>query len=401
MAEEAVAIPTQQDTPVQYNGISPEVKQLMDLSLNIGKPYVPPVQQEDAPIVQDQPVVDTPAPSDSPNPSPDGFSIFKEKYGYQSPDDAIKEIEEYRQLKANPQTPEFTFENEDSKRIYQAISKGDKKAVFEILAKQERLETLTALEVNKDTAADIIKTAIGIENPDLSPAEVEFEFKQRFTIPKEPKEPVQRTTEEDDEFKERHDDWQDRHNEWKESVTNLEMKAIVAAKMAKPKLDAAKAQIVFPEIEADIDEGYAQYRKELEEQPRLKAEVEAEYKTFKPEAIEARVKFTDEQSKIDFEYHYVPDIESFNKTVELVSDIDKFYSLFKDQAGKPDRRSFLEVIHFGLNKDKIILEALKQSKNATIKASLPDNSGGTQRQFPQRQELSEVDKLMQMSLQVR
>lgn len=396
MAED-IAVATPPTTPA----VDPQIDQMMKIGFGDFSSLRQPDQQTtpDTPT----PAADTPpvTPDTPPPTTPDIFAPFKEKFGYQSPEDALKEIEELRALKANPQVPEFEFENEDSKKFFNAALKGDRKTIKSILDKQDMLERLTSTEVSKDTAADIIKAAMKIET-DLDQAEIDFQYKETYTPPKEPKEPVQRASETEDEFNERHDDWKERHDDWKQQVANLEMKAIIAAKMAKPKLEAAKTKLVFPEIEADPDEDYAQYRKELEEKPRLNAEIAAAYKTFKPEDIGTKVPFTDEQSKVNFEYQYTPDVESFNKTVELVSDMDKFYGFFKNQDGTPDRKKFLEAMYFGLNKDRIILEALKQSKNATIKASLPDNtSGGLQRQFPQRQELSEVDKLMQMSLTVK
>lgn len=408
MADDII-IPQNEQQVVQPTAptISPEVAQMMEMSLNIGKPianpYQTPRQQDPPPTTINNDTPETPATPDTPA-APvvaDIFQPFKDKFGYQTPEDALKEIEELRALKANPQVPELQFENEDSKKYFNAALKGDRKVMLQILDKQDRLERLAALEVSKDTAPEIIKTLMALELG-LEKEEVEFQYKQDYSVPKEPKEPVRRQTEEDDEFEERHNDWKDAHSDWQERVKGIEMKAIIAAKLAKPKLEAAKSNLVFPEIEDDTDEEYIQYRKGLEESTRLKAEVSVAYKTFKPEQIAVKVPYTDEQSKVNFEYQYVPDEESFNKTVEMVSDMEKFYGFFKDQEGKPDRRKFLEAIHFGLNKERIILEALKQSKNATIKASLPDNnSGGLQRQFPQRQELSEVDKLMQYSLSIK
>lgn len=379
--------------------IPADVAQMMEMSLSIGKPtanpYQQPTQVDIPPTTINNEIPETPVTPDQTT-TPivqDVFQPFKEKFGYQSAEDAIKEIEELRLLKANPPaSTEYKYENDESKKLAAAISKGDRKEVYNILAKQEKIESLISTEVNKDNAAEIIKLGMQLKNSELTPQEVEFLYKQEYIAPKEP---VQKATEDEDEFAER-------HNEWKEKVEMIEMKRVVAAKMAKPELESHKSKLVLPEIDTEVDEGYDQYLKMLEDRPRLQAELSQEYKTLTPKSIEARVKFVDEANKIDFEFQYEPDVESFNQTVELVSDGEKLQKRFLNQEGKPDRKGFLEALHFGLNKEKIILEAIKQSKNATIKASLPDNSsGGLQRQFPQRQELSEVDKLMQASLSVR
>ena len=390
------------------SNVSPEVAQMMEMSLSIGKPtanpYQQPTQVDIPPTTINNDGSEQPEGQETSTTTvPDIFQPFKDKFGYQSAEDAIKEIEELRALKAAPQTPqELQFENEESKKFFNAALKGDRKAIYDILSKQEKLESLTTLEVSKDTAPEIIKMGMQLKNPDLSSTEIDFLFKQEYTLPKEPKEPIQRASESDDEYQERKEDYDERLADWKERVSNIEMKAIVAAKMAKPELDTAKSKLVFPEFQNDTDEEYIQYRKELEDAPKVQAEIVSQYKAITPKQIETKIKFTDEPSGINFEFQYEPDNDSFSQTVELVSDGAKLQKKFQNQDGTPDRKGFLEALHFGLNKERIILEAIKQSKNATIKASLPDNNnGGLQRQFPQRQELSEVDKLMQYSLSVK
>lgn len=395
MADDIVST-SEAPTQEAQTGVSPEIAQLMELSLK-GPAAIQQTQEQET-ATQEAAATETQTADSATTTevNADPFAIFKDKFGYQTHEDAIKEIEELRALKDKPQ--EFQLENEESKKLLAAVAKGDRKSVLNILAKQDRLDELTAVEVTKDNAPAIIKMAMQVENSDLTQAEIDFQYEEQYTPPKEPKEPVQRGSETDDEFLERKEDWQERHDEWKKRVASIETKISIAAKMAKPKLEAAKSTIVFPDIETETDEDYNQYLKMLEEKPRLNAEIAAAYKALAPQSIETKVKFTDEANKIDFEFQYVPDAESFNRIVEMVSDMDKLYSQFKNQDGTPDRKRFLETIYFGLNKDKIILEAIKQSKNATIKASLPDNSGGSQRQFPQSQELSEVDKLMRASL---
>lgn len=374
---------------VQSGGVPADIAQLMELSLNGGvaqqqEPQQPAQQQE--PTQTQEPVVQT-----------DSFAPFKEKFGYQSPEDAIKEIEELRVLKASP-AQVLKFENEQSEKLFTAIQKGEHNKVLEILSQQERLDSLTKAEVNGDNAEAIIKLAMSIENSSLSKDEIDFQFKQNYSLPKPPKEIKQRDTEDDEEFAERKADYDDALATWKELETNIAMKKSIAAKMAIPKLEAAKSKIVLPEFEDEVDEGYAQYLKVLEDRQKAEPEIQAEYGTFTPKTIEQKVKFIDEANKIDFEFQFEPDSESFNQAREMALDINKFFNSFKSADGKPDRKGFLEALYFGLNRTKVITEAIKQGKNAAIKASLPDNSGGPQRQFPQTQEPSELDKLMQASL---
>lgn len=316
------------------------------------------------------------------------FEIVKEKFGYEKPEDAVAEIEQLRAYKAQTPTVEpIKFENEFSEQLFKAIQSGRVKEVNHLLAQQERLDSLTTNEVTKDSAADIIKLGMQLEFKTLTAAEIDYKYNKSFGLPKEP------VLDENDE------DSVIAHNEWKDKVADIEMGKMIEAKMALPKLEAAKSQIKFPDIPASVDEGYIQYKKMLEEQPAIDAEVSAAYKSFTPKSIETKIPFTDETNKIGFEFQYEPDSETFARSVGMALDINNFFDFFKKSDGTPDRQGFLDAIHFATNKERIILEAIKQAKNATLKSQLVDNSqAGNQRFTPQTQEPNELDKLMQGAL---
>lgn len=207
----------------------------------------------DAPVdVAEPPVTDKPVEAPVVEaPKNDNTEVFDENvyiknhFGYDNLDAAKREIEELRQKANKPFEPKF--ENDFSDKVYKALQSGDVKTVSKMLAQQDRLEELTALEVNKDNAADIIKMNMQLKNPALSKAEIDFQFEQDYTAPKEPKEPKQRASETDEEFAERMDEYKDAHGDWKRVVDNIDMRKSIAAKMAKPELEAAKSKIVFPE----------------------------------------------------------------------------------------------------------------------------------------------------------
>lgn len=314
------------------------------------------------------------------------FEAIKEKFQYASPEDAIKDIEELRAFKATPPQPVVEkYENETSEKIAKALRAGKLKEVYIALDQQEKLGELTTIEVNKESAEKIIKMAIAIKNPTLLPEEVNFQYKNEYVVPKEP---VQKSTEEDDDFKERHE-------EWKERVEFIETKRVIAAKMAQPELESAKQKIIFPEEQTQTDPKYLQYLKDLEQDPILDAKTKEAYGKLTPKDAETKIKFVDEANKIDFEFQHEPDVVDYKAAVEIASDLDKLISKFTKPDGTPDREGFAKAIYFGLNYEKALTQAMTQSKNATIKSFLPDNSGGTQRQFPQGQQLSELDQSMQ------
>lgn len=366
-----------------------ELDTMMKINLNGG---IIPAEVLKTEVADQNPVITTDTPI------PVTFETIKEKFSYQTAEDAIKEIEELRALKNNPPPPqEFKFENDESRKMAIALQKGDRKAVLDIWQKQEKLETLIAADVTKDNAAEIIKLAMKVENDDLTGAEIEFQYKEQYTPPKEPKEPIQKASEDEDDFKERHDEWKELHDEWATKVSNIETKISIAAKMAKPKLAAAKSKIVLPEIADTIDEGYIQYKKSLEDQPQISEAMKEIFKPFTSKSLETKIPFADETNKIGFEYQYEPDAESFNRSKEMAIDSTKFMDHFKTSDGKFDNLKYLRAIDLAINGDKYIIQAMTQAKNATIKTFIPDNNGGTQRQFPQDQgQGNEVDQMMQL-----
>jgi hypothetical protein len=373
-----------QDAPQTEEQIQQaEFKQQLDQAMNFNLNGVVPQETDTQAQVQG----DEQKPTDPPvAATPVTFEVLKEKYGYDTPETAIKEIEELRAFKATPPAAEIKYENETSEKVAKALQAGKLKEVYQALDQQERLNELTSLQVDKDNAEKILKLAISIKNPTLSSHEVDFQYKNEYVVPKEP---VQKTTEDEDDFNER-------HNEWKEKVEYIETKRVIAAKMAQPELELAKSKIIFPEVQSSVDEGYLQYKQSLEEQPKIDAAMREIYKPYTPKSIETKIRFTDNPNKVDFEFQHEPDVKAFEAAKEMALNSGKFLDLFKLPNGEFDNLGYLDAIYFAANKKAILTDAINQGKNAMIKASLPDNSGsGTQRQFPQNQDVSELDAAMQ------
>jgi hypothetical protein len=370
MADNVIEVANEQQTE-QAN----ELAQMMAISLNGG--IAPQVASETQEVVEEQQQI-----------VPATFEILKEKFGYESPEAAVAEIESLRVLKSQPPATEAPkFENEFNEKLYKAIQAGQVKEVTQLLAQQERLDSLTTSEVNESNAADIIKLGMQLEYKTLTQAEIDYKFNKQYALPKEP---VQSDSELDEDFAQR-------KAEWQEKVTDIQMSRMIDAKMAIPKLVTAKSEIKLPEIPTTVDEDYVQYRKMLDEQAKIDEEVQAAYKSFTPKSIETKINFIDEANKIGFEFQYEPSSEAFNKSLGMALDINTFFDAFKKSDGTPDRQKFLDAIHFALNKESILTEAMKQAKNATIKSFLPDNSNNNgQRISPAMTgELSELQKQMQ------
>ncbi len=320
--------------------------------------------------------------------TPTEVPIVNEWYkdlGYDSGELAKSEIQKLKEQKP----PDIKFDNDISEKLYKAIQGGKMKEISELLSEQQNLDSLTTVEVNDNTAEQIIKTGMRLKFKDLTTQEIDYKFKKQYAFPKEP---IQSVDELEDEFAARKSAWQ-------EQMEDIRMNRNIDAKQFRPDLEAAKAKIVFPEIQNQVDQDYVQWKQLMDKQSKLDTEIQEAYKTVTPKSVETKIPFIDETNKIKFEFQYEPDSDSFKKTVESATDVNKFLESFVKSDGTFDKQEYLAAIHFARNRTAIITEAMKQSKNATIKSFLPDNgASGTQRQFPQTQELSELDKQMKMSL---
>lgn len=385
MADELVEQQVQEIAPAQQDTVPQEVREMMELSLNGGMPQT---KQEEQTVNTGG--SETTSQADTPEETVvDANEYLKTNLGFETWEAAKTELETLRQ-KAQT-AAEIKYENELSEKLAKAFQAGKVDEVYEYLDQQKRLDKYLNGEVNEETAADIIKLGMRLNHKELTDDEINYKFNKTYGIPKEP---VQGAVEDDEAFEER-------KQEWQEKVEAIRKEKIIDAKLAKPQLEAAKQKLVIPNIESAIDEGYLQYKKELEEFPQRDAETKAAYKSFTTKALETKLSFNDEANKIQFEFQFEPDAEGFQKAVEVVSDQEKYFALYQNPDGSPNRLKFLQDTYFALNREKVIAEAIKQAKNATMKQTLlADNSGGGigSKQLPQMQEPNELDKQMKASL---
>jgi len=181
----------------------------------------------------------------------DANEYLKTNLGYDNWEDAKQDIEQWRKVKGKPVVE---FPNEESKAIYENLSKGDKKAVLEILEKQAKLESILSSEVSKDNAAEIVKMNMREKYKDLTPAEIEYKFNKTFGVPQKP---VQLELEDSDEYA-------DRVAQWEAKVRDIETDLVIEAKTLKPELGKLKQDLVFPNIQQESPAAKEPSQEELE-----------------------------------------------------------------------------------------------------------------------------------------
>lgn len=386
MADELIQQTAPETTIQSTEQAAPEMDLAAHMAIALGN-GIPPqaVPPESTVTTQEPPVVVEDRSAGDP------FGLFKEKFGYETPDAAIKEIEELRAFRAQPRPEEFIVPDHESAAIMRAIKAGNRVEIHRILDQEIRIDNLLSADVTKENAADIVKMGMQLKYKDqnLTPDEINYKFNKQFSIPPKPTQAI----DEDDA------DYQQRLSVWQEQANDKQMELMIEAKLAKPELQNAKGKLEIPDIETPVDEGYVQYQQMLETRTQQDQETKAAYQKLNPKAIETKLDFKDEPNKIAFQFQYEPDADGFKQAVEIASNMDLFWQTFSNPDGTPNREKFLKAIYFVNNEEKILLAALNQSKNATIKAQLPDNNqGGLVRQVPQSQEPNELEKQMRQAL---
>jgi hypothetical protein len=194
--------------------------------------------------------------------------------------------------------------------------------------------------------------------------------------------------------------YKDRVAAWQEVVNDKNMELVIDAKLLRPELESSKAKLIFPEIEQQSDQAYLDYKKAVEDGDKVFAEAIKEYKTYTPKTVETKLQVVDTKNNITIDFQYEPDPTSFAESLEMITDIEKFYASFKKPDGSPDRVGFFKTLNNARNMDKVLTAAIVQAKDATLKSFLPDNSqqSGLVRQINGEVVVeTEVDKQMALA----
>lgn len=258
---------------------------------------------------------------------------IKNTFGFESKEDALKEFNALKELR-NKKTDAVSFADEQSKLIYEHLAKGNKKEVRQFLETQERLESLTAAEVNKDTAEEIIKLSMSLKYKDLTQKEIDYKFNREYGIPKEP---VQQLTETEDEFA-------SRKHEWSEKVEDVLTNMVIEAKLSKPELSKLKSELVLPEI-----------NKETQQQPQQLSQKDLD-------AIKA-----ERESFIQFSEQSIGKFSGFSAAVKD-KDVDYTVSYTPSQEEKTNVQNVLKrFAEYGYDANAVLGERWVDFQTNTIK----------------------------------
>lgn len=303
MLEESTSTAVEQ---AQSNGLPPEAQQSFQNAI-WGELDTP--AQTETPAAET--VTETPAATTTTEKKDEPLETeawIKKEFNVDNAEALRQQLNEYKELKEKP-TTEYKFENEDSKRLAEAISKGDRKEIRKILNTQAEIEELVSVDVNDDTADSIIKLGMKLKYKEqgLTETEINHKFNKQYGIPKEP---IKGEFEGDTEFEEKHE-------AWKERVAEIKMDKIIEAKTMKPELLKANSELKLPEISKDNNG-------KQEQSPEDLVKFEQAKTTFLQSAKQTVEGFNGfnvqvKDKDVDFSVGYTPSIEEKNLVTEKLN----------------------------------------------------------------------------------
>lgn len=254
------------------------------------EPYVPSAAAPDAgqppantPPDSGQPPADAP-PADTPPITFDPNAFVKEKFGF----DSVEEAENFVKTSKEKAEKPFEFKDDNSRKIFDAIQEGKIDDIYNVLNQQKRIEKLTTGDVNPEIAVDIIKTDLQNKYKDLTSDEVDMLFYERYNFPRKPEQDLADTDEE----------YAEKVASWKSQVEFLEKRMVIDAKVIRPELEKLKTEFVLPDV----------YNRAAQDQEAQQRALELQQR--EQNSQQARIEY---EKALDLQYN---SFEGFNVTVK-------------------------------------------------------------------------------------
>jgi hypothetical protein len=278
-------------------------------------------------------------------------SYLKEKFGFESEEEALKQIEELK-----TKSKEKTFANDFSKTAYDYLVSGDEDKVYEVLSERRKIKKFSNSDLSDaNIAAEVVKYSIA-KNKDLTPDEVEFLFNKRFALPKEP---VQSDLETDEEF-------QIKHNEWKSRVLDINKEMIIEAKLAKPDIEKLNNELILSPIQnGESNQPSQEDLQKAEETSRIFSQkVDESYKSFN--GFETRYKDEEVEIPVSFSYDDVQKA-SLKEEIKKLNVSDFLTSRWFGQDGEPNVTEIMSDVALLKDKQAILNKVANEVGSQVLK----------------------------------
>jgi len=294
-------------------------------------------------------------PSSAPQTSFDPNQFVKERFGFESVEQAEEEFKRFKEPKE-----EFKFQDDMSKTLFDAIKEGKTDDIYEILNQQKKLDKLISNELTPDLAVDIIKTNIQNKYKDLTLDEVDLLFYDQYFVPSKPEQG----------YDESDEDYATKVKTWQSQVDYLDKKMMIEAKVIRPELTKLKSELKLPDIYGEAEQE-ANSREELEniQQARSVYEktLDSDFQSFSGFTVSVK----DEDVEIPISFNVAEDERLAMKNSLADFDSDSYFGeRWFAEDGKPKVQQMMADKYLLENYNKILQKVANEAASQRMLAHL-------------------------------
>jgi hypothetical protein len=333
-----------------YNPFGDEAPQVQQINTAEVAPANDEAQTSNPPIQETRQQEQQSSPSFDPN------QFVRERFGFDSVEQAEEEFKRVKDFKE----PEFSFKDDISKTLFDAIREGKSDEIYDILNQQKKLDKLTSAELNPSLAVDIIKTNIQNKYKDLTSDEVDLLFYESYYTPQKPEQGYDETDE----------DYATKLKTWQSQVDYVDKKMIIDAKVIRPELAKLKSELRLPDIYG-LEQQEAQSREEfaIAQQARSVYErtLDSEFQSFSGFNVSVK----DEEVDIPISFNVAEDERLAMKNTLSDFDSDTYFGdRWFTEDGKPKVQQIMADKYLLENRDKILQKVANEAASQRLLAHL-------------------------------
>jgi len=329
-----------------------------------GDDNAPQVQNkiEEAPILNNEPQSAPPPQEEtkveepsSPSQAFDSNQFLKERFGFESIEQAEEEFKRFREPKE-----EFKFQDDMSKTLFDAIKEGKTDDIYEILNQQKKLDKLISNELTPDLAVDIIKTNIQNKYKDLTSDEVDLLFYDQYFVPSKPEQAYDDSDE----------DYATKVKTWQSQVDYLDKKMMIEAKVIRPELTKLKSELKLPDIYGEAQQE-AESREEVEKMQQARSiyekTLDSDFQSFSGFTVSVK----DEDVEIPISFNVAEEERLAMKNTLADFDSDSYFGeRWFAEDGKPKVQQMMADKYLLENYNKILQKVANEAASQRMLAHL-------------------------------
>ena len=329
-----------------------------------GDDNAPQVQNkiEEAPILNNEPQLAPPPQEEtkveepsSPSQAFDSNQFLKERFGFESIEQAEEEFKRFREPKE-----EFKFQDDMSKTLFDAIREGKTDDIYEILNQQKKLDKLISNELTPNLAVDIIKTNIQNKYKDLTSDEVDLLFYDQYFVPSKPEQAYDDSDE----------DYATKVKTWQSQVDYLDKKMMIEAKVIRPELTKLKSELKLPDIYGEAQQE-AESREEVEKMQQARSiyekTLDSDFQSFSGFTVSVK----DEDVEIPISFNVAEEERLAMKNTLADFDSDSYFGeRWFAEDGKPKVQQMMADKYLLENYNKILQKVANEAASQRMLAHL-------------------------------